>query len=105
MQQYTVVCLAEVINDSLAEKADRVIVTDFTATTNANGVCFLNNFSANNSTPIIAYNSDGYGFFIRRSSNNTTKYWIATVTDASGNLIKNTSVDITLRYIPYVWIG
>lgn len=92
-------------NDSLAEKADRVIVTDFTVTTNANGVCYLNNFSANNATPIIAYNSDGYGFLIRRSSDNTTKYWIATVTNPSGALVKNASVDVTLRYIPYVWLG
>ena len=93
------------LNDSLDGKSDRVVVTDFKATTSANGVCFLNNFSANNTTPIIAYNSDGYGFLIRRSSNNTTKYWIATVTDPSGELVRNATVDVTLRYIPYVWIG
>ena len=86
------------LNDALANTntalAALVKTTSFSDTTTSTGNVSLP-LNPGNSAPIIAYDSDGNIYQIRRGSSS----WVARVTNASGAVLANTNVSVFIKYL------
>ena len=81
-------------NDSLTYL---VKTRSYTATTTSAGIVQFTALTPGNSAPIIAYDTAGNFYFIRRGSAG----WIAKVTDNGFDVIANTSVTFFVKYLEY----
>ena len=86
------------LNDALASTnnalAALVKTISFSDTTTSTGNVSLP-LTPGNSAPIIAYDSDGNIYQIRRGSSS----WVARVTNASGAVLANTNVSVFIKYL------
>ena len=81
------------LNDALSAL---VKTTSFSDTTTSTGNVALP-LTPGNSAPIIAYDSDGNIYQIRRGASS----WVARVTNSSGSVLANTNVTVFIKYLAY----
>lgn len=90
--------MGRTLNDALGNTnnalAALVKTTSFSDTTTSTGNVALP-LTPGNSAPIIAYDSDGNIYQIRRGSSS----WVARVTNASGSVLANVNVTVFIKYL------